>query len=723
MSHLKDVLDAHDDWIAPRGDQHTVLGIPQSSEHRKTFVEPGGSFSPGVATFGVSLWLYDRQAGYLYTPEELPLTQLDWHWEEGYLPILNSSWQAGKVRVEQQLFAVALFNAENVVNSLKVVLTGNESQATHFECYLVIRPYGPAGGRIHMLATPDRQSLEVNGKTVMLAKNAAMQFGAVSYQADQQDVSFWLKRGEIPMAQRVTDDAGLCGGAFLYHGTLLPGERHTFEFDFFVHPLEQRYLTAFRRYHEQTCEAKLASVLEDWRKRLDSVQLQVPDERFQHAYISLLAQFLMGMVRQEVRIATVTYPLFWLRDGVYIIQALDKAGFHEEVRAQLELLRPRIFAGGFGAEPDAFGEGIWAFFTHFQLTRDRDWLARVYPDIQARGEWIIRALHTEDYLYADVEMRIPQNKFAAETDLICAPARDGLIQGRMDWHRPLIWINAFAYQGLSALAEMAEVTGHPEDSTRYRQEAHALQQSLYAYAQNAFGENERDFVCALWPTHAFSSSDEWLVARYETWWHNTRLQNRGEYTVEPLWKYFELGQAHNYLFLGERGKTLQTVEQYLTHQDVHNLYGWLEDNHDVAESWSLIEGWYKLPSRQPHGWVASEFWLLLRDMLFYEKNDQLVLGAGVPAAWMQYSTPLVLSNAPSTFGPLDLRVTRQDHHIVQVKIHFHELEHLPQQIEVRLPWKSQSVKTAFGTCQLGVILIFKEDYETTGFLDIQVIEE
>jgi hypothetical protein len=45
-----------DPW--PRGAGHVILSIPGSRE--AGYHEPGGSFSPGVGSFGVSIWVLEE---------------------------------------------------------------------------------------------------------------------------------------------------------------------------------------------------------------------------------------------------------------------------------------------------------------------------------------------------------------------------------------------------------------------------------------------------------------------------------------------------------------------------------------------------------------------------------------------------------------------------------------------------------------------------------------
>ena len=47
----------HPDWIWPRSDTHMVVGLPGTMECYKTWVEPGNSLSPGIASFGISIWI------------------------------------------------------------------------------------------------------------------------------------------------------------------------------------------------------------------------------------------------------------------------------------------------------------------------------------------------------------------------------------------------------------------------------------------------------------------------------------------------------------------------------------------------------------------------------------------------------------------------------------------------------------------------------------------
>ena len=65
----------NDPW--PRGEGHIVLALPGSQEDKKSYFEPGGSFSPSVSSFGVSFWITDTDGKLVTTSDEIPLGEIN----------------------------------------------------------------------------------------------------------------------------------------------------------------------------------------------------------------------------------------------------------------------------------------------------------------------------------------------------------------------------------------------------------------------------------------------------------------------------------------------------------------------------------------------------------------------------------------------------------------------------------------------------------------------
>src|SRR5690242_1053606 len=95
------VLAAQDTRLAgldPRGKLHMPIGIPNSLDTLKTFVEAEGNFSPGFGTYGIYFWLFDRDAKTLHAPT-LDGTPCDHGLEPAGLPIPYSAWNAGSAEI------------------------------------------------------------------------------------------------------------------------------------------------------------------------------------------------------------------------------------------------------------------------------------------------------------------------------------------------------------------------------------------------------------------------------------------------------------------------------------------------------------------------------------------------------------------------------------------------------------------------------------------------
>ncbi|WP_165227089.1 hypothetical protein [Aquisphaera insulae] len=60
-----------DPW--PRGRAHVVLAVPGSQQAEKGYLEPGGSASPAVGSFGVSIWGRDAAGNLRTTSDGVPM--------------------------------------------------------------------------------------------------------------------------------------------------------------------------------------------------------------------------------------------------------------------------------------------------------------------------------------------------------------------------------------------------------------------------------------------------------------------------------------------------------------------------------------------------------------------------------------------------------------------------------------------------------------------------
>jgi hypothetical protein len=388
----------------------------------------------------------------------------------------------------------------------------------------------------------------------------------------------------------------------------------------------------------------------------------VPDDHFRNAFYAGLQHMLTAVVGDQARIAPLAYPLPWLRDSVYIIRCFDLAGFHDLARAATEYCARNDFFGGFGAEGDAPGEGIWALVQHYRITRDEAWLAKVYPAVRRKCEWLFRMRRAQGPIQVVVDTPVLAFTHAERAaGVICIAARDGLIMGTMDHGvtYALGWVSHWALCGLHEAAYAAHELGLESDATAYEAEATELEAALKAFIERTpeYFDWERTVNSLLWPTRAWEKEPQRIASGFNAWWEKQR-GTRENYQPEPYWLYFEFAQAHNALLLGQRERAWQVVQHRLQHQDLPGLYGWREGGEGVGTANATrgvtliphLRGCHKFDSITPHGWSQAEMWLLQRAVLVEEWQDGLLLFAGVPSAWLAPGARVAFRNFPTWYG-------------------------------------------------------------------------
>ena len=194
--------------------------------------------------------------------------------------------------------------------------------------------------------------------------------------------------------------------------------------------------------------------------------LDLPDQRFAASLDAQAVHLLMSLVNNETRPGDpVNYPLTWQRDAAYIIVALARAGLTEQARELSYFLAENDFFGGFGSEADAPGLALWALYEAALYLNDPEFEQQMWPHIQRKAGLIEQLLTTEQPYYHDfVGPVVPQLAGDQTAELVADPARDGLIIGRMDHQRPLLYVNAVTFRGLQDAANIAERLGHPAEA-------------------------------------------------------------------------------------------------------------------------------------------------------------------------------------------------------------------------------------------------------------------
>ena len=190
----------------------------------------------------------------------------------------------------------------------------------------------------------------------------------------------------------------------------------------------------------------------------------------------------------------------------------------------------------------------------------------------------------------------------------------------------------------------------------WREGAAGLQRAWAKAFKPPESENERTYISGLWPTGVAAPDHEAFQRGLEARWEKLRTPE-GSFRETPLWTYFEIADAHQWLFLGQPERAWKTLQWFWNHQASPGLYMWWEGKgeENTFGLWEQVRGWVNPPHVTPHYWTAAEMLLLQLDMLAYvdesASEPTLILGAGVPADWL--SRPMTARGMSTRLGVVD----------------------------------------------------------------------
>ena len=613
-----------DPW--PRRLGHIVLAVPGSDAREKAYHEPGGSFSPRVGSFGVSVWIANPDGTLRATSDTMPLALIRQRFER---PGAGSAPAVVTESIYYQARWAANRRGEWALEFQPHILPETTP-------VLVVRSVGPAGGPIRSLAW-DGQRLLINSRyTVTVAPQpVAVQVGeegARGWISDRSGATTWRGQGGWGYAR-----LELAGG--------------------------QAYRLAIQ-------DTAVSAESEDgvpaaW----STIDVDLPDGRFVESLRAQVDHLLMGLVGRQTRPGEpMSDSRPTLREGAYVVVALAEAGELAAARALSADLAEHDFLGG--REPDADGPGLslWALEEVASRLHDARFDEKLWPPLRRKAEMILamrsadRPIHQPATGPAAIERRDD-----AGLPVVCEQAHEGLIIPQGDDRKRRLFINAVSHRGLLHAAALAERVGRPDDAARWREAAAALQRAWSAAFRRQRSRDEWTYTSGLWPTGIAADDASAFAQGLEARWSTLR-NAQGELVWEdgtpylPARPSFEIAEAHQWLLAQRPDRAWAVLSWFWDHQSSPGLYTWWEGKEVAFESlgqfqprWEAVRGWVDRPQATPHYGTAAEMLLLQLDMLVAvdESGDEpvLVIGAGIPSPWRD--RPMSVRGVSTRIGDVD----------------------------------------------------------------------
>ena len=646
--------------LDPLGKVHIPIGIANSLDTLKTFVEAEGNFSPGVGSYGVYFWIFDKTAGRLVAPT-MDGVNCEHGLANGRYLIPWSKWPAGDIRIKTEICQVKQRYSEQeiFIVGARVTLNNKGNEEKDVGLYVALRPIGSAGFDVKELEVGrESDSLLVDDHTAIVATEKPSQAGVLATDT-VDDVALG---GRMSNQKRAISKEGNCSGALYYDLRLSPGDNKTLGFVCPVLPGRravghlwdgvsewaqfdlaklnpssggvQQADPGLDYYRKISVSVLFAEAKKYFKQLAEKVKLNLPDERWEGAFAAIIAHAAMEMNQGAPDVAVVNYNVF-NRDGVYVSNIFQKSGNIDLAVETIDYFIEHPFNGRSYPEADNPGQVLWAMGQQWQFTQDKAWARRIYPSARKIAEMIeyyrtTNGPHWVRMDSLDFGPALPEEN------------RRELKPGRCDGHHPE-YTEAFDIAGLYSAAILADAIGESAEAAGWR----ILAERLFETYDKKFGSNlgkEYGSYSVLWPCRLYSLEN----GRAHEQFREIGGQEPGG------WRYFALAKAHQGLLAGNRQAGYSTLQQHLDHEQMKGWYAFDEGGKSGSGGWGRVRTTWNGNVAMPHGWAIAELWLLMRDCLAFENDQHLVLLSGVPPAWFTHEGGIRIEGLPTYFGKLNL---------------------------------------------------------------------
>ena len=630
----------HRDW--------TMIG--NARREREAIVDPRGLVMPWFDGWSLDVWL--ETDGKLFAPSRLAAAEQSLHEN---LPIVVTAFQANDVRVQIHVFATEEDDSsEWVIEQIGVENTTSAPRSATL--YVSVRPFNPEG--VSLIKKLEMREIEGN-KGTWLVNNAV---GVVMPRPDAVAVSNF-ENGDVALALPVLNGrtcveskAGLATGVAAYRVELAPGETKSWAIQMPMRKVERDDddPTPLPYPHTPTLELR-ANTITTWREKLaQGMRVRLPDERLQNAFEANKAFLLLLHDGNSITPGPWTYHQFWFRDAAYLLNALDKLGYHDESRQVIEEFPRRLEKDGYlratEGEWDSNGAAIWAMVENARLTGDKELVTRHYWSLLRMASWInSKRQKTTDHR---------RQKSPHYGLLPPGPSAEHL--GPSDY---FYWDDFWGLAGLRDAALVAEWMGQTKDADRLRKNfdsfradvdaslaavaAHLGRAAIPASPYRRLDAGMIGSLAALYPLHLFAPDDprivDTLAALKETAWMEDAYFNHVGHSA--FGTYLSLHAAECYLFQRDL-EAWKIIQWVLAHASP--TFTWAEGIHPITRRGNMGDG--------HHGWAAADFLIIVRNLLLLEENDHLVITPILPEDWTVENNVIKVEDAPTYFGNVSFTI-------------------------------------------------------------------
>jgi hypothetical protein len=605
---------------------------------REAIVDPRGLVTPPDGGWSLDWWIGADDRWHLPSREVAVRQRL-----LDASPVVETAMSIPAGDAVARAYAARRSSAEGG-GEVVVVEVENRSRAP-VALALAVRPYTPEGLTVIERIDLTGSTVAVDGRpALVLPRVPARVAGSTLRGGDSAAV---VTSGGAAERWRgpVRDPAGLAQAAFVFplaHGATFRA----------VIPLDAEPVPAASTFPAVLPPAE--AVAAGWRAQADrGMRLTLPDERLAEAVAANRRFLLLAHDGDEITPGPATYHRFWFRDAAYMLGALDRYGYHDEVTRVVASYPGRQRPDGFfwsqRDEWDANGAALVTLAEHWQLGRDLELARALAEPVALAAQWIEHARRS--------------GRGDADVAGLLPPGRSAEHLGPVDHY---YWDDFWGVAGLRAAGRLLDAAGQPEAAADARTFAAAMwsdvekalartadrlgTEAIPAGPRRGLDSGMVGTLAACAPLGLLAAGDPRMEATVEALRERfTAAEGRALFhgiTHTGLSTYLTLQLAAVELRAGDR-RCLDRLAWLL--EVASPTWTWPEAVHPHLGGGCMGDG--------HHGWAGADLLSFVRDLLVREDEgaDQgIVLASMVPEAW--FGQGWEVHDAPTAQGHVSYAV-------------------------------------------------------------------
>jgi hypothetical protein len=547
--------------------------------------------------------------------------------------------------------------------------------------FLAIRPFQvnppwqsmqhPAGW-----ARIDRMQMQqgvvvVNDRTIV-PLDVPSGFGATTF--EEGEITEHLCNGLLPAATTAQDAMGFASGALAYDFDLARNTEKAVRLAVPFHgwsgrPRPNQSIKEAACWVNQVHEA----TRQMWKSMLDRFQVKLPAsaQPVIDTIKSNLAYIFINQDGPRIQPGSRNYERAWIRDGSLTSTALLELGIKDEVRAYADWYAQFQFPSGKipcvvdsrGADPtdehDSHGQMIYLIMQVYRFNHDTAWL---------RGKWetvvktvrFIQSLRekrkTSIYLQGTPEQ---QACYGLVPESI---SHEGYSAKPMHSY----WDDFFILRGLKDATTIAGILGETQLQTEFAAERDDFAKDLYASIRRAMQNRHIDFIpgcaelgdfdatsttIALCPVNELGRIPEPALHNTFDRYFDHLIKRRDGVENWTDFTPYENRTIGSFVYLDQKARANAALDFFMKQRRPSGWNHWAEVVFRDPRTPRFI-------GDMPHTWCGSDFIRSVRAMFVYERerDDALVLAAGVADDWVLDPAGVEVSRLPTYYGNIDYTV-------------------------------------------------------------------